>query len=114
MATKINLRSSMASAAFLSKAVVILFVFAAIVCGGLVFSVRSMFCFALLCVHSSFAIISLRKRELVALLLLCSECHCRYYRSFTLPRGAMGWSVLCDCGISWSYSLICLKEEIPF
>ena len=23
-----------------------------------------------------------------------------------LPRGAMGWSVICDCGISWSYSLI--------
>ena len=23
----------------------------------------------------------------------------------TLPHGAMGWSVVCDCGISWSYSL---------
>ena len=22
-----------------------------------------------------------------------------------LPHGAMGWSVVCDCGISWSYSL---------
>ena len=30
--------------------------------------VRSMFCYAILCFLSSFAIISLRKRELVALL----------------------------------------------
>ena len=53
----------------------LLFVVASIVCGGLVFSVRSLFCFAVLCVLSSFASVSLGKRELVALLLLCSECH---------------------------------------
>ena len=23
----------------------------------------------------------------------------------SLPHGAVGWSVVCDCGISWSYSL---------
>ena len=34
----------------------------------------SMFCCALLCVHSSFAIISMGKRELVALLCLSSWC----------------------------------------
>ena len=34
----------------------------------------SMFCYALLCVHSSFAIILKRKRELVALLLLSYGC----------------------------------------
>ena len=33
-----------------------------------------MFCCALLCVHSSFAIISMGKRELVALLCLSSWC----------------------------------------
>ena len=33
-----------------------------------------MFCCALLCVHSSFAIISMRKRELVALLCVFSWC----------------------------------------
>ena len=22
-----------------------------------------------------------------------------------LPRGAVGWPMVCDCGISWSYSL---------
>ena len=31
------------------------------------------------------------------------ECGC--YRSLTLPRGVMGWYVVCDCGIFWSYSL---------
>ena len=34
----------------------------------------SLFCYALLCVHSSFAIISKRKRKLVALLLLSYRC----------------------------------------
>ena len=37
--------------------------------------VRSPFCFAVICILSSSAIIPLGKRELVALLLLCSECH---------------------------------------
>ena len=35
----------------------------------------SLFCYALLCVHSSFAIILKRKRELVALLLLSYRCN---------------------------------------
>ena len=47
-----------------------------------------MFCCTLLCVHSSFAIILMGKRELVALL------------KFALPRSAMGLSAVCDCGIS--------------
>ena len=34
----------------------------------------SKFCFALLCVHSSFAIVLMEKRELVALLYLSSWC----------------------------------------
>ena len=34
----------------------------------------SLFCYALLCVHSSFAIILRRKRKLVALLLLSYRC----------------------------------------
>ena len=28
-----------------------------------------------------------------------------FYHSLTLPHGAMCWSVVCDYGISWSYSL---------
>ena len=34
----------------------------------------SLFCYALICVHSSFAIILKRKRKLVALLLLSYRC----------------------------------------
>ena len=40
------------------------------------------------------------KKELVALLLLCSECHV-----LTLPHDAMSWSVVCACDIFWLYSL---------
>ena len=39
------------------------------------FSVTSLFSFAVLCVLSSFVIISLGKRKLIALLLLCSVGH---------------------------------------
>ena len=39
------------------------------------FSVRSLFCFAVFCVLSSFEIISHGKREQAALLLLCSDCY---------------------------------------
>ena len=38
------------------------------------FCICSIFCYALLCVHSTFAIISIGKRELVALLCLSSWC----------------------------------------
>ena len=34
----------------------------------------SLFCYALLCVHSSFAIILMKERKLVALLLLSYRC----------------------------------------
>ena len=62
-----------------------------------------LFCYALLCVNSSFAIILKRKRWLVALLLFAiivfqMYCYCKC--SVALPRGAVGWSVVCDCGIS--------------
>ena len=29
-----------------------------------------------------------------------------YLNSVPLPHGAVGSSVVCDCGISWSYSLV--------
>ena len=29
-----------------------------------------------------------------------------YCCSVSLPLGAVGWSVVCDCGISWLYSLV--------
>ena len=63
----------------------------------------SMFFGALLCVHSSFAIILMGKRELVALLsfvfLVSRDC------CVALLRGATGLSAGFDCGISLSYSL---------
>ena len=56
-----------------------------------------MFCCTLLYVHSSFAIILMGNRELVALFSLSSWClDC----CVALPRGAMGLSAVCDCGIS--------------
>ena len=57
----------------------------------------SMFCCTLLYVYSSFAIILMGKRKLVAMLSLSSffldGC-------VALPRGAMGLSAVCECGIS--------------
>ena len=41
--------------------------------------------------------IVLRKGELVAMLKKCCGCQC----SVSIPHGAMVWSVICDCGISW-------------
>ena len=37
-----------------------------------------------------------------ALVLL--SCVSQYLVSVPVPRGALGWSVVNDCGISWSYS----------
>ena len=60
----------------------------------------SMFCCALLCVHSSFAIISMGKREKTAdcfalfVFLVSLDCY------VALPRDATGLSAFCDCGIS--------------
>ena len=79
-----------------------LFDFAPIVCGSLVLGL----CFAALCAPSSFAIILLGKRELVALLLLGSECHVvAIVLCLFLAVPLVGWSVVYDCGISWSYTL---------
>ena len=65
----------------------------------------SLFWYALFCVLSSFTIILKRKRELVSLFLLFvlrmySFCKC----SVTLPQGVVVWSIVCNCGISLSYS----------
>ena len=65
-----HLSPSVALAAVRSKAVVLLLLIPPIVR----FRNCSMFCCALLCVHSSFAIVSMGKRELIALLCLSSCC----------------------------------------
>ena len=61
----------------------------------------SLFWYALLCILSRFAIILKRKKELVDLLafvVLRMSCCCEC--SVALPRGAIDWSAMCDCGIS--------------
>ena len=55
-----------------------------------------MFCCTLLCVPSSFAIILIGKRELVALLVFLVSRDC----CVALPRGVMGLSAVCDCDVS--------------
>ena len=79
-----------------------LFVVSPLVCGSLCFS---LFSDTVLRVLSSFVIILLRKRELVALLivfLLLCVCLCVL---MSVPLGTMGWCVICDCRISFSNSL---------
>ena len=55
-----------------------------------------MFCCTLLYVHSSFAIILVGKRKLVAWFVFLM----RREGCVALTRGAMGLSVVCDRGIS--------------
>ena len=52
-------------------------------------------CLAVISIVSSFAVIALD------CLLIPGDC----LWSVALPRGAVGWSAVRDCGISWSYSL---------
>ena len=58
----------------------------------------SIFCCALLCLHSSFAIISMGKSELgcFALFVFIVSSGC----CVSLPHDATGLSAVCDCGIS--------------
>ena len=53
---------------------------------------------AVLGINSSFAIIPLGKRELVAVYLQSCDCKC----SVSFPHGVVGWSAVCDCGIFWT------------
>ena len=65
----------------------------------------SLFWYALFCGISSFAIILKRKRErererggFFAFIVLQMSCYCKC--SMALPHGAVGWSEICNCGIS--------------
>ena len=61
----------------------------------------SLFWYAILCVHSSFAIILKRKRQLVAFILLSYRCIVTVNVLWLfLPHGALGWPAVRDCGIS--------------
>ena len=69
------------------------------------------FCCAVLGLISSFKIISPGKRELVAL-LVCLSTSNDLLTYMTFPRGVVGWSRVCECGISWSYLLTFLFQRI--
>ena len=47
---------------------------------------------------------------MVDLLLLLLYCYCKC--SVALPHGVLDWFAVCDCGISWSYSLT-LVVSVP-
>ena len=55
----------------------------------------SLFCYALLCVHSSFA-----EEAIFCFAIIVLQIYCFYKFSVALARGAVGWSAVCDCGIS--------------
>ena len=59
-------------------------------------------CTVVLCFLYSLAINLLWKRALIALIMVFLLLHVCLSSS---SLGAMGWSVVCDCGISFSYSL---------
>ena len=66
---------------------------------GFVYILRLCFFLSIL---TSFAIIFLGKKA-ARFTLLFSECHVTVI-VLTFPHSAMGWSVVCDYGISWLYS----------
>ena len=58
----------------------------------------SMFCCALLCVHSGNAIVLVGGGESWLLCLVCLPGVCGGWAA--LPRGATGLSAVCGCGVS--------------
>ena len=60
----------------------------------------SLFCYALLCVHFSFAIILKRNGKLVASCIIVLQMYCYHKCSVGLPHGAVGWTDVCDCVFS--------------
>ena len=67
----------------------------------------SMFCCTLLCVRSSFAIISVGKRELIVFPVSRDCC-------VALIRDATSLSAVCQCGISDHTHLLFLNIQIHF
>ena len=90
--SKMHLSPPVALAVVRSKAVGLLLL---IVTPSVEFCNCSMFCCALLCVHSSFAIISIGKTELVALLCLSSWCLVIVVWLFlTMPQGCLQFVIV--------------------
>ena len=57
----------------------------------------SLFCYALLCVHCN----HLEEEEKAGCFAInVLQMYCYYKCSTALPHCAVGWSAVCDCGIS--------------
>ena len=97
-----------ARAAVRSKAVVLLLLINCLLLlplfvGGGGLCILFLFCYSVLCVRLCN---HLDKEERAACLALMSSwCHVTV-SVVALPHGAVGWSGVCDCGISRSYSLV--------
>ena len=84
---------------------VLLLLICCLVCFPLVVWVLCLFC----CAFVSILVLqsSWRGRACCfAFIVLRMTCYCKC--SVTLPHGTVGWSVMCDCGISWSYTYLFL------
>ena len=46
-----------------------------------------------------------RRSEIGCFAIIVLQMYCYYKSSVAFPRSVVGWSVACDCGITWSYSL---------
>ena len=66
--------------------------------------VCSLFCYTVLSINSSFALIPLGNRELIAFILIVFLLSCDCKCSVSLPHGVVGLSAVCDCGIFWTLS----------
>ena len=60
----------------------------------------SLFCYALLYVHSSFAHLKEKEKTGCFAKMIVLQMYCYYKCYVTLPYGAVGWSAVCHCGIS--------------
>ena len=58
----------------------------------------SSFCYALLCVLSSFN--HLEEGEKAGCVAIVLQMYCYYKYFVALPHGVVGWSAVCDCGNS--------------
>ena len=57
-------------------------------------------CYALLCVHSGFCNHLEEEEKAGCFAVVVFQMYFYYKRSVALPRGAVEWSAVCDCGIS--------------
>ena len=100
----------MAKATVCSKAVVLLLLIVVHIVG---FCSCSMFCCALLCEHSSFAITLMEKRELIALLSLSSWCLMIVVLLFlALPWASLQFVVVLFPDHTHVLVLWCLKQQV--